>query len=74
MDELNEEYTLLFNGITDTIRQLERTIVRLQVLQQKAEETYVERRQMLEDLERPGSSSAGADGGRQGRPPGEPMA
>lgn len=38
MDELQKEYTLLFNGITDTICELERTIVKLKMLQLKAEE------------------------------------
>ena len=42
MDELQKEYTLLFNGITDTIQSLERTIQRLRALQQKAEEMCVE--------------------------------
>ncbi|MDL2327745.1 hypothetical protein LJC64_03720 [Ruminococcaceae bacterium OttesenSCG-928-A11] len=42
MDELNKEYTLLFNGITDTIQSLERTIQQLRALQQKAEELCLE--------------------------------
>lgn len=41
MDELREEYTMLFNGISDTIHQLERMVSRLKVLQQKAEESYL---------------------------------
>ncbi|MDL2294490.1 hypothetical protein LJC60_07665 [Ruminococcaceae bacterium OttesenSCG-928-D13] len=42
MDELQKEYTLLFNGITDTIQSLERTIQRLRALQQKAEAMCVD--------------------------------
>lgn len=42
MDEIKKEYSLLFNGITDTINQLEKTIQRLRVLQQKAEEACLE--------------------------------
>ncbi len=41
MEELKKEYILLFNGITDTIRQLEYTITRLKMLQQRAEELYL---------------------------------
>lgn len=41
MEELTKEYLVLFNGITDTIRQLEHTITRLKMLQQRAEEIYL---------------------------------
>ena len=42
MDELNKEYALLFNGITDTIRQLETMTLQLKKLQQRAEEAYLQ--------------------------------
>lgn len=42
MDELNKEYTLLFNGITDTIQQLETMTKRLKNLQMRAEEAYLQ--------------------------------
>lgn len=41
MEELNREYSILFNGITDSIQQLEFTIMRLKTLQCKAEEEYL---------------------------------
>lgn len=42
MDELREEYTLLFNGVSETIEELEKTIQRLKVLQQAAENAFLE--------------------------------
>ncbi|NLW79303.1 MAG: hypothetical protein GXY32_07840 [Ruminococcaceae bacterium] len=41
MDELEREYTLLFNGVTDTIKQLDRLRSSLVKLQQNAEELYL---------------------------------
>lgn len=41
MDELQKEYTTLFNGITDTIYRLEHTITQLKHLQLRAEEAYL---------------------------------
>lgn len=41
MDEIRSEYTLLFNGITETIKSLEITTKRLKLLQMAAENTYV---------------------------------
>ena len=35
------EYTILFNGITDTIENLEALLLRLKRLQSEAEETFV---------------------------------
>ncbi len=43
MDELKQEYTVLFNGITETIGQLESMVQRLRLLQQAAENAYMER-------------------------------
>ncbi|MGD9560218.1 MAG: hypothetical protein AB7V55_06410 [Oscillospiraceae bacterium] len=43
MDELQREYTLLFNGITDTLKQLERIKTSLIKLQQDAEESHLDR-------------------------------
>lgn len=42
MNELAKEYTMLFNGITETIETLEGSIKRLRQLQQEAENTYLE--------------------------------
>ena len=42
MDELNKEYTLLFNGITDAIQQLEVLTQRLKRLQTRAEEAFLD--------------------------------
>lgn len=42
MDELRAEYTMLFNGITETIKGLEGMIRRLELLQQAAENTYLD--------------------------------
>lgn len=42
MEELRTEYTMLFNGITETIKGLEGMIRRLQLLQQAAENTYLD--------------------------------
>lgn len=38
--KMTPEYCLLFNGITDTIRELERMNEKLMRLQQQAEELY----------------------------------
>lgn len=45
MDKLKKEYTLLFNGITDTILQLENAVLRLKLMQQQAEDVYLEHQQ-----------------------------
>ncbi len=37
----SREYTLLFNGITDTISQLETLLLRLKRMQAEAEELYL---------------------------------
>lgn len=37
----SREYTLLFNGITDTISQLEALLLRLKRMQAQAEELYI---------------------------------
>ena len=41
MKELEREYTLMFNGVTDTINYLEKTAQKLRLLQQSAEEMVV---------------------------------
>ncbi|MDL2219675.1 hypothetical protein LJC04_05015 [Ruminococcaceae bacterium OttesenSCG-928-O06] len=41
MGDLSKEYSLLFNGITDALRELERISNRLKYLQQQAEESYL---------------------------------
>lgn len=41
MAELSKEYTLLFNGITDTIQELQTLSNRLAALQLQAEELYI---------------------------------
>lgn len=41
MAELSKEYTLLFNGITDTIQELQALSNRLATLQLQAEELYI---------------------------------
>ena len=43
MDELRTEYTMLFNGITEAIKGLEGMKHRLELLQQAAENSYLER-------------------------------
>lgn len=63
MDELNREYTLLFNGITDTIQQLEHTISRLKILQIKAEEEYLRERDGMCADEKRGRSTGPDKGG-----------
>ena len=40
-ESLTKEYTLLFNGITDTIEELETLLLRLKRRQAQAEELYV---------------------------------
>jgi len=40
---MNQEYILLFRGITEAIRELEDTMERLKELQQAAEHAYIER-------------------------------
>lgn len=42
MDELAKEYKILFNGITETIESLEGMIGRLRLLQEAAENSYLE--------------------------------
>ncbi len=42
MKEISKEYSILFNGITETIQELESTIIALKKLQQRAEDTYIE--------------------------------
>lgn len=39
--ELSKEYSILFNGISATIVELEELLEKLKNLQQQAEETYV---------------------------------
>ena len=41
MAKLSKEYTLLFNGITDTIQELQTLSNRLAALQLQAEELYI---------------------------------
>lgn len=41
MDELPKEYTVLFNGISATIRELQALSYRLAFLQQQAEEIFI---------------------------------
>lgn len=41
MDELPKEYTLLFNGISSAITELQALSLRLDFLQQQAEEIYI---------------------------------
>ena len=43
MDNITREYTLLFNGITSTISELQAITFRLAGLQQAAEQLYIER-------------------------------
>lgn len=50
MDELNKEYTMLFNGISSTIVQLETLVERLKILQQKAEDAYLEQLEKDEEF------------------------
>lgn len=40
--EITKEYSILFNGITETIENLESAISLLKKLQQRAEEAYIE--------------------------------
>ena len=42
MGKSKEEYILLYDGITQTMNQLEKTLQRLKELQQRAEETYLQ--------------------------------
>lgn len=42
MNELKKEYTILFNGVTDAIDDLQKLVVRMQLLQQKAEAAVLE--------------------------------
>ena len=41
-ESVSSEYLLLFNGITDTIKELQSMIDRLKFLQQSAEDLYIE--------------------------------
>lgn len=43
MEEITKEYTGLFNGVSDTIEDLETIISKLQQLHQNAEERYIQR-------------------------------
>ncbi len=43
MDDLKQEYVLLFQGISETIDTLQDLALRLKRLQAAAEETYLER-------------------------------
>lgn len=43
--EIRKEYSILFNGITETIDHLENTISSLKKLQQRAEDAYIEEEQ-----------------------------
>lgn len=40
---LQQEYTVLFNAITDAIQQLEMLMEQLKAAQQQAEDIYIER-------------------------------
>ncbi len=42
-DLCTREYTLLFNGLTDTIAELEEMLLRMKRLQAKAEELVMEK-------------------------------
>lgn len=42
-EQLSPEYLLLFNGISDTIEELQAMIDRLKFLQQRAEELFIEK-------------------------------
>ena len=63
MDELNKEYTLLFNGVTDTIQQLELIAQRLKKLQARAEEAYLDESDAEQDgpADPPGQDVAAAE-------------
>ena len=41
MKEIGKEYLVLFNGISNTITELETTIFKLRLLQARAEDTYL---------------------------------
>lgn len=43
MDEITKEYKILFNGIAGAISELQATIIRLSILQQQAEQAYIDR-------------------------------
>lgn len=45
---LPEEYTKLFNAITDTITALEKLVYELRLVQVNAEETYISREEEKE--------------------------
>lgn len=40
-DEITKEYLILFNGITNTIQELQSMAVRLAMLQRDAEQAYI---------------------------------
>lgn len=42
-ESITKEYALLFNGITDTIEELETLLLRLKRMQAEAEEIYISR-------------------------------
>lgn len=48
MKELQREYTLLFNGITDAVEELNVLGKKLQALQQKTEQLYMEHETKIE--------------------------
>lgn len=50
MEELKREYTLLFNGITDAIATLEDLTQRFMLLQQAAENLYLESAERAQEL------------------------
>ncbi len=47
----SREYTLLFNGITDTINQLESLLLRLKRMQAEAEDLYLSHEEETENPE-----------------------
>lgn len=51
MKQLTKEYTILFNGITDTLAELDRVRERLEALQQEAERLVVNSDEAEELLE-----------------------
>lgn len=41
MEKMSKEYLMLFNGVSNTIRDLEQTLCNLKSLQQIVEEMYI---------------------------------
>ncbi len=58
MEDNRNEYTLLFNGITDAIKTLEKMVKRLKALQQQAEELVICREE--EEASAEGACAGGA--------------